>query len=141
MVSVLSAQEWTVIQMADILDKIPVDDEMTIFKTEVEPYKLNACIDNILMRVDRLETKFADVQLVGRWINVKDKLPDKCDYYLVWFSYICQDVDDEYYREDFGKAFYHDDFGWDVKNIDRVHKPKVLYWQQVTPPAKEANTE
>lgn len=78
---------------------------------------------------------------MNNWTSVKDKLPDKCDYYLVWFSYICQDVDDEYYREDFGKAFYHDDFGWDVKNIDRVHKPKVLYWQQVTPPAKEANTE
>lgn len=57
--------------MADILDKRPMDDEMTIFKTEVEPYKLNACIDNILMRVDRLETKFADVQPVkhGRWLE------------------------------------------------------------------------
>lgn len=61
--------------MADILDKRPLNDEMTIFKTEVEPYKLNACIDNILMRVDRLETKFADVQLVNRWISCKDEMP------------------------------------------------------------------
>lgn len=50
--------------MADILDRIPMNDEMTIFKTQIEPIKLNACIDNILMRVDRLETKFADVQPV-----------------------------------------------------------------------------
>lgn len=62
--------------MADILDKRPVDAEMTIFKTEVEPNKLNACIDNILMRVDRLETKFADVQPVDRWISVKDSAPE-----------------------------------------------------------------
>lgn len=56
--------------MADILDKRPVNAEMTIFKTEVEPNKLNACIDDILMRLNRLETKFADVQPVkcGRWI-------------------------------------------------------------------------
>ena len=55
--------------MADILDKRPVDAEMTIFKIEVEPNKLNACIDNILMRVNRLETKFAGVQPVkrGHW--------------------------------------------------------------------------
>lgn len=50
--------------MADILDKKPVDAEMTIFKTEVEPNKLNACIDNILIRLNRLETKLADKQIV-----------------------------------------------------------------------------
>ena len=63
--------------MADILSKRPMDAEMTIFKTEIEPYKLNDCIDNILMRVDRLETKFADTQPVDRWISVKDRLPDE----------------------------------------------------------------
>ena len=44
---------------------------MTIFKTEVEPNKLNACIDDILMRLNRLETKLADIQPVkcGRWIR------------------------------------------------------------------------
>lgn len=72
------------------------------------------------------------------WINVKDKLPNKCGYYLVWFTYITQDLDDEYQCEDFGKAFYHDDFErWDVKNIDRSHYPKVLYWQPVLSPTKE----
>ena len=51
--------------MADILDKRPVDDEMTVFETNVNPYKLNACIDNILMQLDKLETKFTDVQSVN----------------------------------------------------------------------------
>ena len=63
--------------MADILGKRPMNAEMTIFKTEIEPYKLNDCIDNILMRVDRLETKFSDAQPVNQWISVKDRLPDK----------------------------------------------------------------
>ena len=62
--------------MADILDKKPINAEMTIFKTEVEPTKLNACIDNILMRLNRLETKFADIQPVDRWISVNDRLPE-----------------------------------------------------------------
>lgn len=61
--------------MADILDRIPVDDEMTIFKTQIEPIKLNACIDNILMRLDMLETLM--VKPVNRWISVKDRLPDE----------------------------------------------------------------
>lgn len=80
---------------------------------------------------------------MNNWTSVKDKLPNKCGYYLVWFSYTCQDVDDEYYCEDFGKAFYFNSIiqEWDVKNIDIAHKPKVLYWQQVIPPTKEANTK
>lgn len=41
--------------MADILDKTPVDGDMTIFKTEVHPEKLNACIDNMLQRLTKLE--------------------------------------------------------------------------------------
>lgn len=63
--------------MADILYKRPMNAEMTIFKAEVNPDKLEACIDDILMRVDRLETKFADVQPVNQWISVKDRLPDE----------------------------------------------------------------
>ena len=72
--------------MADILNKIPVNDKMTIFKTEIEPIKLNACIDNILMRVNRLETKFADTQHVkhGRWID--------CSYYDVCVRSEEQDI-------------------------------------------------
>lgn len=41
--------------MADILDITPINDEMTIFKTKVSPEKLNACIDNILYRLNKLE--------------------------------------------------------------------------------------
>lgn len=41
--------------MADILDITPINDEMTIFKTAVSPEKLNACIDNILYRLNKLE--------------------------------------------------------------------------------------
>ena len=62
--------------MADILDKKPINAEKTIFKTKVEPIKLNACIDNILMRLNRLEIKFADIQPVDRWISVNDRLPE-----------------------------------------------------------------
>lgn len=99
-------------------------------------------IAQICNKITEFET-FADVQPVDRWTSVKDKLPNKCGYYLVWFSYTCQDVDDEYYCEDFGKAFYFNSIiqEWDVKNIDIAHKPKVLYWQQVIPPTKEANTK
>lgn len=72
------------------------------------------------------------------WINVKDRLPNKCDYYLVWFAYTFRDMDDEYHREKFGEAFYHDDFErWDVKNVSESYEPKVLYWQPVLPPTKE----
>ena len=59
--------------MADILNRIPVNDEMTIFKTEIEPIKLNACIDNILMRLDRLES--SNTQPASPWIKVNDRLP------------------------------------------------------------------
>lgn len=68
--------------MADILDKRPVDAEMTIFKTEVDPNKLNACIDNILMRLDRLETSMA--KPVNRWISVKDRLPNEGETVLIY---------------------------------------------------------
>ena len=70
--------------MADILDKRPVDAEMTIFKTEVDPNKLNACIDNILMRLDRLETSMA--KTVNQWISVKDRLPEKDGNYLCYLE-------------------------------------------------------
>lgn len=66
--------------MADILDKRPMDAEMTVFKTEVDPNKLNACIDDILMRLSRLE----DVQPVDRWISVEDRFPDNDGWYLVY---------------------------------------------------------
>jgi hypothetical protein len=41
--------------MADILDRIPVNDEMTIFETRIDAEKLNYCIDNILKRLATLE--------------------------------------------------------------------------------------
>ena len=37
--------------MADILDRIPVNDEMTIWETRIDAEKLNYCIDNILKRL------------------------------------------------------------------------------------------
>ena len=54
---------------------------MTIFKTEVEPNKLNACIDDILTRLNRLETSMVHPV---RWISVKDRLPDNCVEVLVY---------------------------------------------------------
>lgn len=45
--------------MADILDNTPVNGDMTIFKTEVHPEKLNACIDNMLQRLTKLEVAVA----------------------------------------------------------------------------------
>ena len=41
--------------MADILDKTPVNADMTIFKTRVHPEKLNMCIDDMLRRLTKLE--------------------------------------------------------------------------------------
>jgi hypothetical protein len=41
--------------MADILDRIPVNDEMTIFETRIDAEKLNYCVDNILKRLATLE--------------------------------------------------------------------------------------
>ncbi len=73
--------------MADILNKIPVNDEMTIFKTEVEPNKLNACIDNILMRLSRLETKFADVPSIVRCKDCKyAQNPNDTMIYCAYFE-------------------------------------------------------
>ena len=71
--------------MADILGKRPMNAEMTIFKTEIEPYKLNDCIDNILMRVDRLETKFSDAQPVkhGHWYHNTSKYISELDAYFI----------------------------------------------------------
>lgn len=67
--------------MADILDKRPVDAEMTIFKTEVEPNKLNACIDSILMRLDRLETSMAQLVKHGHW-DYSEKENGECAWYF-----------------------------------------------------------
>lgn len=41
--------------MADILDRIPVNDEMTIWETRVDAEKLNYCIEDILKRLATLE--------------------------------------------------------------------------------------
>lgn len=41
--------------MADIIDRIPVNDEMTIWETRIDAEKLNYCIDNILKRLATLE--------------------------------------------------------------------------------------
>ena len=117
--------------MADILDKRPVDAEMTIFKTEVEPNKLNACIDNILMRLDRLETSMA--KPVDQWISVKDRLPEPEKDVLVWYRYT------------WGAGFTSYRFGiskW-YSNIKRWHEgclPKdleVLYWQPLSEPPQD----
>lgn len=73
-IALIVVQEWTVIQMADILDIKPVNAEMTIFKTEVEPNKLNACIDNILRRLNKLES--LNTQPASPWVKVTNKLPE-----------------------------------------------------------------
>lgn len=62
--------------MADILDKTPVlntNTEMPICKIMVNPEKLNACIDDILSRLSKLEA--AEVQPVNYWISVNEALP------------------------------------------------------------------
>ena len=68
--------------MADIIDRIPQNAEQTYFTARVNPEKLNACIDDILSRLSKLEA--AEVQPVDRWISVKDRLPDKCVEVLVY---------------------------------------------------------
>lgn len=75
--------------MADILDRIPVNDEMTIFKTEVEPNKLNACIDSILMRLNRLETSMAKPVKHGKWIWIKDYRDCEGDIYSQYKCSCC----------------------------------------------------
>ena len=121
--------------MADILDRIPVDDEMTIFKTQIEPIKLNACIDNILMRVNRLETKFADVQPVSQWISVKDRLPDALYDCLVWYS--CDTA--------FGKCkswgiAHCSRCDWYTKHLDGDNIV-VLYWMPCPEPPKDGDAK
>ena len=116
--------------MADILDRIPVDDEMTIFKTQIEPIKLNACIDNILMRVNRLETKFADVQPVSQWISVDDRLPEADYDCFVWYS--CDTA--------FGKCksrgiAHCSRCDWYTKHLDGDNIV-VLYWMPCPEPPK-----
>ena len=65
--------------MADILNKRPIDADMSVFITEVHPDKLNACIDDILRRLTKLEGGKAD-----GWISVKDRLPDEGEMVLIY---------------------------------------------------------
>ena len=59
--------------MADILDKRPVDAEMTIFKTEVEPNKLNACIDKIISALSAHEKRLSKLEgLTGQDTLMED---------------------------------------------------------------------
>lgn len=114
--------------MADILYKRPMNAEMTIFKAEVNPDKLDACIDDILMRVDRLEAKFAGIQSVNQWINVKDRLPDEDGWYLVCkhnrvrVAEWCKDC---WYNE---SDFPIDDCA-------------ITYWQPLPEPPKDGDVE
>lgn len=118
--------------MADILDKRPVDAEMSIFKTEVDPNKLNACIDNILMRVDRLETNFADVQSVDRWISVDDKLPDSDITVLVWYT-----ADSLFGRfGDYGVTHYRESTGWSKASLIGDDQA-IFYWMPLPEPPQD----
>ena len=121
--------------MADILDKRPVDAEMTIFKTEVEPNKLNTCIDNILMRVDRLETKFADVQPVNQWISCQGKMPEEYKTVLV-------------YEKDYGvmigeleKKFFDTQYFIARKSGLILRTTEVTHWQPLPEPPKDGDAD
>lgn len=51
--------------MADILDRIPINDEMTIFETRIDAEKLNYCVDNILKRLATLEHNLQTPKLLN----------------------------------------------------------------------------
>ena len=125
--------------MADILGKRPMNAEMTIFKTEIEPYKLNDCIDNILMRVDRLETKFSDAQPVNQWISCKDKMPE--DNTSVLFVYVNENgiksVHYGYHRtiKGLGSSWAKPSGGWQYCDDDITH------WQPLPEPPKDGDEE
>lgn len=118
--------------MADILDKRPMNAEMTIFKTEVNPDKLNVCIDNILMRVDRFETKFADGQPVNQWISVDDKLPDSDTTVLVWYT-----ADSLFGRfGDYGVTHYRKSSGWSKASLIGDDQA-IFYWMPLPEPPQD----
>ena len=117
--------------MADILDKRPVDAEMTVFKTEVEPNKLNACIDDILMRLNRLED--TDVRLASQWISVDDKLPDSDTTVLVWYT-----ADSLFGRfGDYGVTHYRKSSGWSKASLIGDDQA-IFYWMPLPEPPKES---
>ena len=59
--------------MADILDKERVLGGSSVFRIVVSPNKLNACIDDILIRLSKLEA--ANGQPTNQWTSVNDSLP------------------------------------------------------------------
>lgn len=118
--------------MADILTKKPVYAGASLCTTEVEPYKLNDCIDNILMRVDRLETKFANTHPVDRWISVDDKLPDSDITVLVWYT-----ADSLFGRfGDYGVTHYRKSSGWSKASLIGDDQA-IFYWMSLPEPPQD----
>lgn len=123
--------------MADILDKKPINAEKTIFKTNVEPIKLNACIDNILMRLNRLETKFADIQPVDRWISVNDRLPETNAIGIAHI--LAYDKYEGVVKADFLDESANYLYGSNIFQISNTSTQlyKVTHWQPLPEPPKE----
>ena len=119
--------------MADILFNRPMNAERTIFKPEVEPYKLNACIDDILERLEKLESE-------NQWISVKDRLPETnaigVAHVLAYDRYegvVKADFLDESANYRYGSNIFQ------ISNTStQLHK--VTHWRPLSKPPKEDNT-
>lgn len=71
--------------MADILDKVSAFNCESIYTLEVNPTKLNACIDDILSRLDKLEgANVAPTETSTTWISVYDRLPEPSEHVLIY---------------------------------------------------------
>lgn len=120
-------------KMADILFNRPMNADGSIFRTEVEPDKLNACIDDILERLEKLESE-------NEWTSVTDRLPETnaigVAHVLAYDRYegvVKADFLDESANYRYGSNIFQ------ISNTStQLHK--VTHWQPLPKPPKEDDT-
>ena len=94
---------------------------------ELQEFMLKAQLEGAKAEIQRLRSR-------GRWISVKDRLPETMDDVLCWYEYFRFG---EYQRmfQKCGVGFcVHGAWGGEVTN---GYKARVLYWMPLPEPPKE----
>ena len=125
--------------MADILTNRPMNVKRSIVKTEVDPNKLNSCMDDILMRLDRLES--SNTQPSDPWIRVNDKLPETNAIGVAHI--LAYDRYEGVVKADFLDKCANYIGGSNIFQISNTSTQlyKVTHWMPLPKPPKEGDTE